>query len=252
MTTSDISRRVTAVETTQAGLAVQAAEIQAAVKTHTGVVQSTSDAVDQLAKHLDESRLFELLPEVADRSSKSGAAADSARHAAERAAAGVDTTVKMASSIESFTSGRLPEVLTSLSRDAKKSLDEAKSAAATSQRSHAAVESMSSEIAELSTAYQATSSAIVAERKTREQAQTALNQRLDQMSADLTNAKAAAETARAAAERTATAAQAQADDVAAIRQVVDSVLSAVTAIARGETKAEVALATDESPTAAGA
>lgn len=249
MTETSLDRRLTTVETTATGLAVQGAEIQAAVKVHTTVVQRAADTVGDLAESLDNSGLFELLPKVAAAAGDTLVAAGDAKRFAEQASAGVKLIVEDTSTHAEL----FAKFGTALDKLGTKTTETGAQAKATLERVGAldgTVAAAAEGLGALAAAQKSTQDGIGAERTARERWQAATGKRLDALGVDLAGAKGAAELAKAAAERTAAAAEAQAEDVASIRATVESVLAAVTAIARGETKAAV-LATDDKPTAAG-
>lgn len=246
---------MTTVETTATGLAVQSAEIKAAVTTHTTVVQRVADTVGSLADSLTDSRLFELLPSVANASGTAAAAAGEARACAERTEGAVGA---LATGEKGRTEllGKIAEGLDGIGAGSRDAVRHAKAAVERIGALDTAVATANENIETLAGEQGTTQKAIGAERTAREHWQAATNKRLDKLGTELAAVKSAAELAKDSAERTAAAAETQAADVASIKSTVEACLAALTAIARGETKAALSgtgsgvLATAESPGAA--
>jgi hypothetical protein len=242
---------VLTVETTATGLAVQGAETQAAVKAHTTVVQRAADTVADLAQSLDEAHLFELLPKVADTSAAAAAAAGDAKTAADRTALALAVIVEDEPKRAELL-GKVAAGIDTINRAATAASAHAKAAVERGDSLAEAIATVGENVETLAGEQGTTQKAITAERGARERWQAATDKRLGDLATNLAAAKGAAELAQAAAERTAAAAEAQAANVEAILIKVNSCFDALVAIARGETKAAVAvLDTGDNPGAAG-
>lgn len=250
MTETSLERRVITVETTATGLAVQSAQTAAAVKVHTDAVQRAADTVAALADSLDKAELFALLPKVADTSATAAAAAEAARTAADRTALGLAVIVEDEPKRAELL-GKIATGIDTTGRAATAASAHAKAAVERAAELGANIAAAREDIETLAGAQDTTQKAITAERTARERWQAATDKRLDELAEDVTAAKGAAELAKAAAERTAAAAEQQGANVEAILARVDACYNALVSIARGETKAAVAvLDTGDKPGAA--